>query len=147
MKTHLLCAFAALTAMDAGATNLPNEEALTGAIRVIRQPAGKDLSYSTRSGVKILTIDGMAFKDLNGNGVLDVYEDWRLPYEERAKDLAAQLSIEEIAGLMLYSSHQAIPAPSGGFGAAIYNGLPFDSSGADPSDLTEIGRASCRERV
>jgi len=29
----------------------------------------------------------------------------------RARDLAAQLSIEEIAGLMLYSSHQAVPSP------------------------------------
>ncbi|MDR0399328.1 MAG: glycoside hydrolase family 3 protein [Treponema sp.] len=56
----------------------------------------------------ILTADGFAFKDLNRNGVLDPYEDWRLPWEERIADLASRLSIEEIAGLMLYSSHQAI---------------------------------------
>ena len=31
--------------------------------------------------------------------------------ETRAKDLAAQLSIEEIAGLMLYSGHQAVRGP------------------------------------
>lgn len=59
----------------------------------------------------ILEQNGYAFKDLNRNGALDPYEDWRKPAGERARDLAAQLSIEEIAGLMLYSSHQAVPSP------------------------------------
>ena len=59
--------------------------------------------------VPILEKSGYAFKDLNRNGSLDVYEDWRKPAIERARDLASQLSIEEIAGLMLYSAHQAVP--------------------------------------
>ena len=59
----------------------------------------------------ILEQNGYAFKDLNRNGALDPYEDWRKPADVRARDLAAQLSIEEIAGLMLYSSHQAVPSP------------------------------------
>ncbi|GMO41461.1 MAG: glycoside hydrolase family 3 N-terminal domain-containing protein [Treponemataceae bacterium] len=57
---------------------------------------------------RILVVDGFAFKDLNRNGALDPYEDWRLPLEARVADLAARLSIEEIAGLMLYSAHQAV---------------------------------------
>ena len=40
-----------------------------------------------------MTVNGYAFKDLNRNGMLDVYEDWRRPALERAQDLAAQLSI------------------------------------------------------
>ena len=56
----------------------------------------------------VLVIDGFAFKDLNRNGKLDDYEDWRLPVRRRVADLARQMSMEEIAGLMLYSSHQAI---------------------------------------
>lgn len=36
---------------------------------------------------KLIQVDGLTFKDLNGNGVLDPYEDWRLSPEERAKDL------------------------------------------------------------
>ena len=75
----------------------------------IAQQGGRTLGYSQNSGVKILTVDGFAFKDLNRNGCLDKYEDWRLSSEERAKDLAAQLSLDEITGLMLYSSHQQIP--------------------------------------
>ena len=36
--------------------------------------------------MKILTIDGYAFKDLNKNGKLDPYEDWRLGDKARAED-------------------------------------------------------------
>ena len=84
---------------------------------VITQKGGATLGYTS---APILEDKGFAFKDLNRNGQLDVYEDWRLPADERAKDLAAQLSIEEIAGLMLYSSHQAVPGSAYGFGAASY---------------------------
>ena len=79
---------------------------------LVTQKGGPSLDYSPQSGVKILTVDGYAFKDLNRNDSLDAYEDWRLSAQERAADLASQLSIEEIAGLMLYSSHQAVPADS-----------------------------------
>jgi hypothetical protein len=89
--------------------------------------------------VKILTVDGYAFKDLNRNDSLDAYEDWRLSPQERAADLASQLSIEEIAGLMLYSSHQAVPMiPTMGFGVSTYNdGKAYEESGAKASDLSD----------
>ena len=38
-----------------------------------------------------LTVDGLTFKDLNGNGVLDPYEDWRLPVAERVADLVTTI--------------------------------------------------------
>ena len=76
----------------------------------VSQEDGPTLGYVPESGVKLLTSDGFAFKDLNRNDSLDTYEDWRLSAQERAADLASKLSLEEIAGLMLYSSHQAIPA-------------------------------------
>ena len=74
--------------------------------KLIIQKGGPDLGYSS---VSIIEDSRYAFKDLNRNGVLDPYDDWRLEPEERARDLAGRLSIEEIAGLMLYSSHQAVP--------------------------------------
>ena len=64
----------------------------------------------------IIEKDGYAFKDLNGNGEVDVYEDWRLDTEARAQDLAETMvadgeeGIAAIAGLMLYSSHQSVPS-------------------------------------
>jgi beta-glucosidase len=57
---------------------------------------------------KILVQDGYAFKDLNRNGKLDPYEDWRLPIEQRIVDLAERMSVDEIAGLMLYSDSQLV---------------------------------------
>lgn len=69
----------------------------------VRNQGGKDIAYSKESGISILEVDGFAFKDLNKNGVLEPYEDWRLPIEERIEDLSSRMSIEEIAGLMLYS--------------------------------------------
>ncbi|MBR5344785.1 MAG: hypothetical protein IK127_03065 [Clostridia bacterium] len=47
----------------------------------------------------ILEVDGLKFKDMNKNGTLDVYEDWRKDTEERVWDLIAQLTPEEEAGL------------------------------------------------
>lgn len=104
---------------------------------VMTQRKGQTIAYSPQSGVEILTVDGYAFKDLNRNGSLDKYEDWRLSAEERAADLAAQLTIDEIAGMMLYSSHQSVPSRGGMFGGATYNGKPFTESGAQSSDLSD----------
>ena len=104
---------------------------------VMTQKKGQTIAYSPESGITILTVDGYAFKDLNRNGELDVYEDWRLSAEERAEDLAAQLTIEEIAGMMLYSSHQSVPSRGGMFGGAKYDGKPYDESGAAASDLSD----------
>ena len=108
---------------------------------VITQDGGSTLGYNQHSGVKILTIDGFAFKDLNKNGKLDKYEDWRLSSEERAKDLASQLSLDEIAGLMLYSAHQQIPGNDKDPNPAKrghYNGLTFKQTrGVAPSALTD----------
>ena len=75
---------------------------------LIKQTKGPDLGYNSESGVKILRIDGYAFKDLNRNGQLDAYEDWRLTPEQRAHNLATQIDIEQIAGLMLYSPHMVV---------------------------------------
>ena len=104
---------------------------------VVTNKKGATLGYSPNSGVTILTINGLKFKDLNKNGKLDPYEDWRLPADVRAKDLAKQMSVEQIAGLMLYSGHQAIPANAKGFAAGTYNGKTFKESGLQPWALSD----------
>lgn len=70
-------------------TNMPD-----GWIKVENQ-GGDTLGYSPNSGVQIIQVDGYAFKDLDQDGKLDVYEDWRRSNEERAIDLAAHMSGEE----------------------------------------------------
>ncbi len=112
-------------------------EKKTGSISFVTNMGGRSLGYSTLSGVKIITVDGFAFKDLNKNGKLDKYEDWRLSADVRAKDLASKMSADQIAGLMLYSRHQAIPTGSRGFFSGTYNGKKLEESGAKPSDLSD----------
>ena len=51
-----------------------------------------------------LRIGKLSFKDLNKNNKLDKYEDWRLSASERAKDLVAQMTLEEKVGFMLIST-------------------------------------------
>ena len=73
----------------------------------------------------VLQLNGLLFKDLNKNGRLDVYEDWRRSLEERVSDLIAQMTIEEKAGLMVGPS---LPAgPNGGVSEqAVYGSNPFN---------------------
>ena len=60
--------------------------------------------------VSILKVDNLEFKDLNKNGKLDKYEDWRLSAEERSADLLSKMSVEEKAGFMLINTVSMIGA-------------------------------------
>lgn len=95
-----------------------------GTWALVEQTKGPSLGYSPESGVSILEIDGYAFKDLNKNGELDAYEDWRKSVENRSADLASRLSIEQICGLMLYSS--AVTVDSAGFSPKVDKCLKND---------------------
>jgi len=48
----------------------------------------------------VLSIDGHDFRDLNKNGKLDAYEDYRVNIEDRITNLVGQMSLEEKAGAM-----------------------------------------------
>lgn len=61
----------------------------------------------------LLKVDGLSFKDLNKNGVLDNYEDWRLPVDQRVADLVSKMTMEEKAGLMFHASIQGAMGPNG----------------------------------
>src|SRR5690348_12638625 len=136
MKSRLFLFAAAGIAVAVTGCGPKWKETGDGPIHTVTQEGGRTLGYSTSSGVKLLTVDRYAFKDLNKNGTLDPYEDWRLSADERARDLASKLTVEQIAGLMLYSRHQAIPAPAQGFRADTYNGKPLAESGMKASDVS-----------
>ena len=68
----------------------------------VTNEGGATLGYSKSSGVTIIEVDGYAFKDMNRNGQLDVYEDWRADAETRAADLASQLSGEQIGPMLTH---------------------------------------------
>ncbi len=58
----------------------------------------------------ILEVDGLKFKDLNKNGALDVYEDWREETDTRVADLIAQMTPEEEVGLLFCVNTQLADA-------------------------------------
>ncbi len=91
--------------LGSGTVKWTEEDTVDGWTKVTNE-GGTTLGYSKDSGVTLIQSDGFAFKDLNRNGALDGYEDWRQDTEFRSADIASQMEIEEIAGLMLYSGHQ-----------------------------------------
>ena len=86
---------------------------------------------------RIKEADGFAFKDLSGDPRLLPYEDWRLSKEERAKDLAQRLTLEQIAGLMLWSPHQMVPFRPGMPFKGHYDGGDFIPGVTDPAALSD----------
>jgi beta-glucosidase len=83
---------------------------------------------------KIIKSGSLEFKDLNKNGKLDKYEDWRLPVDVRVKDLVAQMTLEEKAGFMLISTTRM--SGDGGF-TPIADGRAPITSGFNEDDLLQ----------
>ncbi|WP_026494373.1 glycoside hydrolase family 3 protein [Butyrivibrio sp. WCD3002] len=104
-------------------------------IKTVKNEGGPTLGVTS---APVIEKDGLFFRDLERTGELVPYEDWRLTPEERAKDLASRMSVEEIAGLMMYSAHQIVPAAGGGWFPATYRGgKTLAESGADEWELTD----------
>jgi beta-glucosidase len=61
----------------------------------------------------VITVQGLRFKDLNRDGVLQPYEDWRLPAARRADDLIGRMSLPEKAGMMMHAAHTGFQGPGG----------------------------------
>ena len=111
-------------------------------ITYVTNPNGPRLGVTT---AKLIEQDGLYFRDLEGTGELLPYEDWRLSPEQRAQDLARRLTVEEIAGLMMYSSHQMVPFFTGTPFHATYGGKTFEESGAQPWALTDQQKKFLKE--
>lgn len=92
-----LCLSALGTAAFAEADAIHYSEA-SGYYYVEKTDAQAFLAAASKD--KFLQADGLYFKDMNGNGTLDVYEDWRVDMEERIADLIAQMTVEEEVGLL-----------------------------------------------
>ena len=67
----------------------------------------------------IVQRDGLRFRDLNRNGTVEPYEDWRLTPAARARDLVARMTLEEKAGAMMHgTARTGGPMGTAGVGAA-----------------------------
>lgn len=60
---------------------------------------------------ELVVQDGLEFRDLNENGAVDPYEDWRLSTAERVDDLLARMTLAEKLAQMQHPTF--IPKPNG----------------------------------
>jgi beta-glucosidase len=79
---------------------------VAGCALVAAHPAGAQVPVRARAKPTII-VNGLVFKDLNANGRLDAYEDWRLPVAARVRDLASRMTLEEKAGMLLINTLNA----------------------------------------
>ena len=79
--------------------------------------------------IPVIEVDGLQFRDLDRNGVLTAYEDWRLSPDERAADLLSRMTVEEKAGQMVVAN--------------AFSNAPFGqpASGYDMGMVTNMVRA------
>lgn len=75
-----------------------------------------DVPYTA---VTEITVDGLKFRDLNKNGTLEKYEDWRYSEICRAKDLAARMTIPQKVGLMSEGSTIGSGTANGDISSAV----------------------------
>ena len=61
----------------------------------------------TSRAVPVIEQGGLRFRDLDRNGKLDPYEDWRLTPAVRARDLVARMTLEEKAGAIMHGTSRA----------------------------------------
>jgi beta-glucosidase len=103
------------------------------AVNVVFAQKTSQAVLGTKS-TKIIKSGSLEFKDLNKNGKLDKYEDWRLPVDVRVKDLVAQMTLEEKVGFMLISTTRM--SGDGGF-TPIADGRAPITSGFNEDDLLQ----------
>ena len=110
---------------------------LLGALLLFSCSKAPQAELGVRS-VSIIKKGGLQFKDLNKNGKLDVYEDWRQPVEKRAADLLSQMTIDEKIGFMIISQiNMSSAAPAGDM-----RGGDARGGGSVTSALNEIRSSS-----
>lgn len=96
----------------------------------------------------IIQVDGLSFKDLNDNGELDAYEDWRLSAQERAEDLLSQMTAEQKAAQMVHLtlvSKKDSWFSGSNVGFALVYEYVFDSAAdaaAKTNEIQELSEAS-----
>lgn len=108
----------------------------------ITNEGGATLGYSTDSGVALLQSGGYAFKDLNRNGALDVYEDWRNSYEDRARDLASQMSGEEIAPYLTHGGWGTFTTDKNVFTSSDNSGYAYITGGGRGGVTRNLGSST-----
>ena len=87
------------------------------------QNASRTQPSLTTRNAPVIEQGGRRFRDLDRNGKVDPYEDWRLTPAARARDLVGRMTLEEKAGAMMHGTARS-GGPMGGAGV----GTGYDSA-------------------
>ena len=134
-----------LEELGSGDVKWTEETTSDGWVKVTNE-GGAVLGYSKDSGVALLQSGGYAFKDLNRNGALDPYEDWRLDAETRARDLANQMSGEQIAPYLTHGGWGTFTTDKTKFTSEDNSGYAYITSGGRGGVTRSMG-SSTQENV
>ncbi|MFB9840997.1 glycoside hydrolase family 3 protein [Mucilaginibacter ginsenosidivorans] len=78
--------------------------ALLAVLAFTKNRVGNGLPPEVNAKSSLVRMQGdVAYRDLNKNGKMDIYEDPKQPVEKRVQDLLKQMTLEEKAGMMFYS--------------------------------------------
>ena len=88
-----------------------SEETRDGWTRYTNPDGGPEIGVMDTA--RMIQVDGLAFRDMDGDGKLSLFEDWRQSADDRAADLANQLTAEECVQLMWHGGVQGTPDQPG----------------------------------
>ncbi len=108
----VLCTLSILVTSFGMVSAAPEDYTYYSGVKFVENSNGLKLGYHKDSGVTIIKdqASGYSFKDLNKNGQLDPYEDWRLSSTDRAKNLVSLMTLDKKLAL---KSHGGINATTG----------------------------------
>jgi beta-glucosidase len=101
-----------------GGSGTQATDAPTAAALALGQGVAQQQPVVQARGKPLLQLGQFTYRDLNNNGKLDQYENWRLPVDVRVRDLVKQMTLEEKAGMLLIDTLNAPNAPAAMPGAA-----------------------------
>ncbi len=127
-----------LEELGSGDVKWKEETTSDGWVKITNE-GGATLGYSKESGVQLLQSGGFAFKDLNRNGALDPYEDWRLDAETRARDLANQMSGEQIAPYLTHGGWGTFTTDKAKFASEDNSGYAYITGGGRGGVTRNLG--------
>lgn len=103
------------------------EELRDGWTRAANEDGGPEVGVADTA--RLIQVDGYAFRDMDGDGKLSLFEDWRQSADDRAADLASKLSGEDCVKLMWHGGVQGVADAPG--------------VAADPNDTSLLDKGSC----
>lgn len=116
-----------------------SEKVRDGWTKVTNPDGGATLGVM--DAARIIQVDGLAFRDMNGDGKLELWEDWRQSADDRAKALADSLTADQCIKLMWHGGVQGMPDVPGAATDANDMGLLDKGSCAGVSRLSADGES------